>query len=183
MLLPPTKAYHEILQVIQGNPQDNASWQFSHVLPCWLLVRNSSKYLPGEIMPIDFIHFFIHKFQSICHHSAQGVRQSSRGIVIDGARIWKSIHYKDKTFETLKGRGFQSNYIDLATGDQYWISGCRKDGMEALFSADIAMDEDVREEYWTEIRGLSEKRNIANFRAKGKYSGGHVSHRHRGDRG
>jgi hypothetical protein len=86
----------------------------------------------------------------------------------------KSIHYKDKTFETLKGRGFKSYYIDVTTGDQYWISGCRKDGMDALYSTDVEIDEDVREEYWTEIRGLPEKKNIASFRAKGKYSGGHV---------
>ncbi len=81
----------------------------------------------------------------------------------------KSIHYKGKTFETLKGRGFKANYFDVDTGDQYWISGCRKDGMDALYSADVEIDEDVLDEYWGEIRGISENKHISKFRAKGKY--------------
>ena len=85
------------------------------------------------------------------------------------SKTGKSIHYKDKTFETLKGKGFKSNYIDAATGNHYWISGCRKDGMDALYSTDVEIDEDVREEYWTQIRSLPEKKQIAKFRAKGKY--------------
>ena len=85
------------------------------------------------------------------------------------SKTGKSIHYKDKTFQTLKGRGFKSKYIDMETGDEYWISGCRKDGMDALYSTNVEIDEDVREEYWTTIRGLPENKDISNFKAKGKY--------------
>ncbi|MBI5025351.1 MAG: 1-deoxy-D-xylulose-5-phosphate synthase [Nitrospirae bacterium] len=85
------------------------------------------------------------------------------------SKTGKSIHYKDKTFQTLKGQGFKSNYFDVDSGDEYWISGCRKDGMDALYSTDVEIDEDVREEYWTKIRGLPEKKHIGTFRAKGKY--------------
>ena len=68
----------------------------------------------------------------------------------------QSIHYNGKTFQTLKGSGFKSNYFDAETGDEYWISGCRKDGKDRLYGerVKIHIDEDVRVEYWTEIRNL-----------------------------
>ena len=66
----------------------------------------------------------------------------------------KSIRYKDKEFQSLKGSGFKANYYDVATGDEYWISGCHKDGSDRLYGerVPIYIDEDVREEYWLEIR-------------------------------
>ena len=66
----------------------------------------------------------------------------------------KSIRYKDKEFKSLKGAGFKANYYDVATRDEYWISGCRKDGADRLYGERIPIyiDEDVREEYWLEIR-------------------------------
>lgn len=81
----------------------------------------------------------------------------------------KSIHYQGKTFESLKGSGFKSNYIDVETGDHYWISGCRKDGFDALYSTDAEIDEDIREEYWAEIRGIPENGHISNIRVRSKY--------------
>jgi len=52
------------------------------------------------------------------------------------------------------GRGFKSNYRELNTGDEYWISGPRRDGTDRLYVSNIpvGIDEDVREEYWTTIR-------------------------------
>lgn len=68
----------------------------------------------------------------------------------------KSIHYKGKTFQTLKGDGFKANYFDTETGEYYWISGCKKNGGDRLYGErlPIHIDDDVREEYWTEIRNL-----------------------------
>jgi hypothetical protein len=57
---------------------------------------------------------------------------------------------------SLKGAGFKSNYYELETGDEYWISGPRKDGTDRLYSPQglpVKIDDDVREEYWTAIRG------------------------------
>ena len=80
----------------------------------------------------------------------------------------KSVHYAGKTFQTLAGRGFKANYFDVATGDEYWISGCRKDGRDALYSTDVEIDDDVRTEYWQEIRRLPENIHVSSFRAQGK---------------
>lgn len=44
-------------------------------------------------------------------------------------------------------------------GEDYWISGCKKDGNDRLYGErlPVYIDEDVREEYWTEIRNLKQK--------------------------
>ena len=63
-----------------------------------------------------------------------------------------TLFYGGKTFR--KYQGFKSNYIDIDTREEYWISGPRKDGEDRLYVSNIPVeiDEDVREEYWTEIR-------------------------------
>jgi len=65
-----------------------------------------------------------------------------------------TLYYGGKSFQSLKGRGFKSNYFDVETGDPYWISGPRRDGRDALYATHIAteVDDDVHSEYWSEIR-------------------------------
>jgi hypothetical protein len=65
-----------------------------------------------------------------------------------------TIYYGGREFRSLKGAGFKANYYDVETGEEYWISGPRKDGSDALYATNIAteIDEDVRHEYWTQIR-------------------------------
>lgn len=70
----------------------------------------------------------------------------------------KSIHYQGKAFQTLKGSGFKSNYYDVETGEEYWISGCKKDRTDRLYNErlPIFIDEDVQKEYWIEVRNMPE---------------------------
>lgn len=84
------------------------------------------------------------------------------------SKSMKSIHYDGKTFQTLDGAGFKANYADVETGDEYWISGCRKDGRDALYSTDVEIDEDVREEYWKDIRGMPDNASLLRLRVQGK---------------
>lgn len=72
------------------------------------------------------------------------------------SKTGKSIHYNGKTFQTLGGSGFKANYFDVEPGEDYWISGCKKDGSDRLYGErlPIHIDEDAREEYWNEIRNL-----------------------------
>lgn len=81
---------------------------------------------------------------------------------VEYSKTGKSIYYKGKTFLTLAGRGFKSNYIEVKTGVEYWISGCRKDGKDRLYGErlPINIDDDVREEYWIKIRNLPNNKNI-----------------------
>lgn len=65
-----------------------------------------------------------------------------------------TLYYNGQSFRSLKGSGFKANYYDVATGEHYWISGCKKDGSDRLYGERLStqIDEDVREEYWNEIR-------------------------------
>jgi hypothetical protein len=72
----------------------------------------------------------------------------------------KTLHYKDLSFQTLAGRGFKQNFFCLETLDRYWISGPRKDGEDGLYGyRPVPIDDDVREEYWTVIRGAPDRAN------------------------
>ena len=72
-----------------------------------------------------------------------------------------TIYYRGKEFRSLKGAGFKANYYDVDTGDEYWISGPRKDGSDPLYATNIAaeIDTDVSDEYWTKIRKRPAKSN------------------------
>lgn len=71
------------------------------------------------------------------------------------SKTGRTLYYAGRSFQSLKGAGFKSNYQDVETGEQFWISGPRKDGDDRLYGepVPVEIDEDVRDEYWTEIRG------------------------------
>jgi hypothetical protein len=66
-----------------------------------------------------------------------------------------TICYQGREFRSLKGSGFKANYFDVETGEEYWISGPRKDGKDALYATNASpeIDSDVAAEYWSRIRG------------------------------
>jgi len=75
------------------------------------------------------------------------------------SKTGSTIYYQGRSFQSLKGAGFKSNYHDVESGEHYWISGPRKDGADRLYgeSTPIEIDDDVREEYWRDIRGQPER--------------------------
>jgi hypothetical protein len=76
------------------------------------------------------------------------------------SKTGRTLTYRGKSFQSLKGAAAKANYFDVDTGEHYWISGPRKDGADRLYvsSVPVHIDDDVREEYWTEIRGQPEKK-------------------------
>jgi len=77
-------------------------------------------------------------------------------------RTGRTLYYKGQSFQSLKGRGFKANYRDTETGDEYWISGPRRDGLDRLYGKSaliVEIDDDVREDYWTEIREKPEQKS------------------------
>ena len=76
------------------------------------------------------------------------------------SKAGKTIYYGDKTFQSLKGRGFKANYYEVESREEYWISGPHRDGQDRLYGErlPIEIDEDVRAEYWTKIRDLPERK-------------------------
>jgi hypothetical protein len=81
----------------------------------------------------------------------------------------KRIDYGPKSFRSLNGRGFKTNYYEVATREEYWISGCRKDGRDALYGTTVDIDEDALEEYWTNIRKQPQNKSVRRLSVPGKY--------------
>ena len=106
--------------------------------------------------------------------AGDGLAGSARIGRVTYSKSGKSLHYKGKTFASLKGAGFKANYIDTGTDEEYWISGCSKDGKDALYNVDVVVDEDVLEEYWIDIRNKPENVSISAFRSRGKYGVAHT---------
>ena len=82
----------------------------------------------------------------------------------------KSLAYRGRRFASLNGAGFKANFEDVESGAQYWISGCKKDGLDSLYANVVEIDEDVREEYWEKIRNQPELKGMRSFKCAGKYS-------------
>jgi hypothetical protein len=91
-----------------------------------------------------------------------GLHGSARIGRVTFSRTGATLQYGGKSFQSLKGRGFKANYCEVETGAQYWISGPRRDGTDRLYKSDwpVEIDEDVREEYWTEIRNRPEWKSL-----------------------
>ena len=71
------------------------------------------------------------------------------------SKTGRTLYYRGRSFQSLKGAGInKANYYDIETGEEFWISGPRKDGGDRLYGEPVAVeiDDDVREEYWTQIR-------------------------------
>lgn len=68
------------------------------------------------------------------------------------SKTGKTLYCKGKSFQ--RWQGSKSNYYDIESGESYWINGPKKAGGDRLNGAPgVEIDEDVRQEYWTAIRG------------------------------
>jgi hypothetical protein len=103
-------------------------------------------------------------------HKPDGVSGSARIGRVTFSKSGRSVHYRGRTFQSLSGKGFKANFFDTETGDHYWISGCKKKGGDRLYGGSVEIDEDVREEYWTEIRGRPLMKAHGSIRDIGKYT-------------
>ena len=105
------------------------------------------------------------------------IENKSAGIVGDArigrvtfSKTGQMLYYAGKTFQSLNGRGSKSNYYEAGTGKEYWISGCKKDGTDALYPNKVEIDEDIWDEYWSEVRNKPEMLKNKAPKISAKYS-------------
>ena len=103
-------------------------------------------------------------------YKGDGIVGNARIGRVTFSKTGKSIYFDGKTFQSLNGQGFKSNYFDVETGEEYWISGCKKDGSDALYPNKVGIDEDVWDEYWTKIRKKPEMSRQNAPKISSKYS-------------
>ena len=94
---------------------------------------------------------------------ATGLTGEARIGRVSFSKTGRTLYYRGRAFQSLRGAGFKANYYDIATGEEYWISGPRRDGADRLYGepVPVEIDEDVREEYWTQIRSEPQRVNDA----------------------
>lgn len=61
----------------------------------------------------------------------------------------RTIYYRDRTLQRIIRGGTGSNHRDVETGDEYWISGVKKNREDRHWAGKgpVAVDDDAREEY------------------------------------
>jgi hypothetical protein len=88
---------------------------------------------------------------------AGGLTGAARIGRVSFSKTLRTMYYNNQTFFKVKG-GYKYNCIETPGGDEYWISGCKKNGQDTLYNTRIPVqiDEDVNEEYWTDLRNKPE---------------------------
>jgi hypothetical protein len=63
------------------------------------------------------------------------------------SKTGRSLYYRGRTLQRMQGG--QGNYADAETGEQFWISGVKRNRQDRHWagSGPVEVDEDAREEY------------------------------------
>ena len=68
------------------------------------------------------------------------------------SKTLRTVYYRGKSPFRVKS-GYKWNHLDCESGEQYWISGPKRNGADGLYGPrPVPIDDEAREEYWTVIR-------------------------------
>lgn len=68
------------------------------------------------------------------------------------SKTGRTLYYAGRKLRKVGG-GYKYNHVDEATGEEFWISGPKRNGEDGLYGyRPVPIDEDVREEYWLQVR-------------------------------
>jgi len=73
------------------------------------------------------------------------------------SKTGETLYYAGRTFQALRNSGLKANFSDSETGQPFWIAKARKGGDDRLYKGagePPTIDDDVREEYWRDVRGV-----------------------------
>ena len=73
-----------------------------------------------------------------------------------------ALYSNGKAFKSLKGSGISANYFDIETGEQYWISGVKKNNQDRHWAGrgNIAIERSAVSHYLQETGRASLPRNL-----------------------
>lgn len=68
----------------------------------------------------------------------------------------RTIYFNGRALKSLAGQGISGNYYCLETGDEFWVSGVKRDGTDRHWAGHgpVMVDERVVQDYQS-LRGLS----------------------------
>jgi hypothetical protein len=128
----------------------------AHLVESWMPVSTSSV-LKSEWTPDQLPAAYRLARSRIMYveSKAGGLEGEARIGRVYFSKTGKTLYYRGLQFRSLKGRGFKANYREIASGEEYWISGPRRDRDDRLYggSRGVEIDDDVRVEYQSYLRG------------------------------
>ena len=101
---------------------------------------------------------------------SNGLRGDGRICLVRKSKTGRTLYYGNMVLQSLSGTGYKANYFDENTGVKYWVSRPKRDGTDSLYAQTVTIDDDTREDYWTDIRNMPENVGVQSFRSIGKYS-------------
>ena len=68
---------------------------------------------------------------------------------VEFSKTGQTIYFNNQAFKKKKSGGVSGNFYNLETGDEYWISGVKKNGQDRHWAGGgkINIDEQIIEEY------------------------------------
>lgn len=82
-------------------------------------------------------------------NKSQGLEGEARIGRVYFSKTGRTLYYGNLKFQSLSGSAYKANYFEIESGDEYWISGPRKDQNNRLYGGNrgVVIDEDVKLEY------------------------------------
>ncbi len=97
-----------------------------------------------------------------------GLRGVGRIGFVEFSKSGKTLYYAGRVLIPATGYPLKANYFDQDSHEDFWVSGAKLDGNDSLFSIEVEIDENVREEYWNNIRKKPEMAALKKYRSLGK---------------
>ncbi len=68
---------------------------------------------------------------------------------VEFSKTGQTIYFNNQSFKRLKSGGISGNYYDLETGDEYWISGVKRNGQDRHWAGGgkVNIEKKIIEEY------------------------------------
>ena len=65
------------------------------------------------------------------------------------SKTGRTVYYRGMTLRRVQSDGVSGNHMDVATGDEYWVSGVKRTRLDRHWggSGPVEIDEDVRDAY------------------------------------
>lgn len=51
------------------------------------------------------------------------------------SKTWQTAHFHGRTLRRVRGGGVRGNFYDVESGEEFWVSGPKRDRTDARFSA------------------------------------------------
>jgi hypothetical protein len=68
---------------------------------------------------------------------------------VEFSKTGRTVYYRGRALRRMKGGGIAGNHVDVETGEEYWVSGVKKNGQDRHWAGTgtVSIDPDAADEY------------------------------------